>query len=116
MKSQGLSTLTINEDGLAETYGTFEVNKTAWLTNFNESDDVNYFHTHGYLPNVTYHNDPFWRILLTNSVEIVYSRKQYYYNEWAQFLGPLTLSKYDKFQIQFECLKGKIFLHSLLLT
>lgn len=116
MKSQGLSTLTINEDGLAVTHGTFEVNKTAWLTNFNESDDVNYYETNGYLPNVTYHNDPFWRILLTDSVEIVYSRKQYYYSEWAQFLGPLTLSKYDKFQIQFECLKGKVFFYPLVFT
>ena len=118
VKSQGLSTLTINEDGLAVTTGTFEVNKTVWLTNFNDSSrhDVNYYETNGYLPNVTYHNDPFWRILLTNSVEIVYSRKQYYYSEWAQFLGPLTLSKYDKFQIQFECLKGKGFFYLLVLT
>ena len=116
--SQGLNTLRINEDGLAETTGEFEVNKTIWLTNFNESyvSDVEFYETNGYYPKVTYQYDPFWHILLTNSLELVYSRKQYYYSEWAQFLGPLTLSKYDKFQIQFECLKGKVFFYPLVLT
>ena len=74
-----------------------DVNKTNWLSNFDN-------------------NDLFWHIISTKSVELVYSRKKYYYNEWDQFLGPLTQSKYDKFQIQFECLKGEVYSISLLKT
>ena len=28
------------------------------------------------------------------------------HSEWDQLLGPLTLSKYDRMQFQFRCLKG----------
>ena len=66
------------------------VNKTKFLSNFDEIGA----------------NDLFWNLIPTKSIQLIYNRKQYYYNEWDQFLGPLTLSKYDKFQIQFKCLQG----------
>ena len=62
-------------------------NQTKWLSNFEKNDD-------------------FWHVISTSSIELVYNRKQYYYSQWDQFLGPLTLSKYDKFQIQFNCMEG----------
>ena len=72
-----------------KTTDTVVTNKTKWLSNYQE-------------------NDLFWHIISTSSVELIYNRKQYFYNQWDQFLGPLTLSKYDKFQIQFQCLEGDL--------
>ena len=65
-------------------------NEDKWLSNFEE-------------------NDQFWHVISTSSVELVYNRKQYFYNQWDQFLGPLSISKYDKFQIQFNCSEGNCF-------
>ena len=48
----------------------------------------------------------FWTILETESVHLFYDRKPKLYSEWDQLLGPLTLSKYDRMQFQFRCLKG----------
>ena len=48
----------------------------------------------------------FWTIIETESIHLLYDRKPKLYSEWDQLLGPLTLSKYDKMQFQFRCLKG----------
>ena len=48
----------------------------------------------------------FWTIIETESVHLLYDRKPKLYSEWDQLLGPLTLSKYDRMQFQFRCLKG----------
>ena len=48
----------------------------------------------------------FWTIVETESIHLVYDRKPKLYSEWDQLLGPLTLSKYDRMQFQFRCLKG----------
>ena len=50
----------------------------------------------------------FWTIVETESIQLVYDRKPKLYSEWDQLLGPLTLSKYDRMQFQFRCLKGLI--------
>ena len=49
----------------------------------------------------------FWTLLEAESVYLIYERKSFRYSEWDQLLGPITLSKYDKMQFQFRCLKGK---------
>ena len=51
-------------------------------------------------------NHLFWKIIETESVHLLYVRKPKLYSEWDQLLGPLTLTKYDKMQFQFQCLKG----------
>ena len=48
----------------------------------------------------------FWTIIETETIQLSYQRKPKLYSEWDQFLGPLTLSKYDRMQFQFRCLKG----------
>ena len=48
----------------------------------------------------------FWTIIETESIHLLYERKPKLYSEWDQLLGPLTLSKYDRMQFQFRCLKG----------
>ena len=48
----------------------------------------------------------FWTIVETETIHLLYDRKPKLYSEWDQLLGPLTLSKYDKMQFQFKCLKG----------
>ena len=48
----------------------------------------------------------FWTIVETESIHLVYDRKPKLYSEWDQLLGPLTLSKYDRMQFQFQCFKG----------
>ena len=48
----------------------------------------------------------FWTIIETESLHLLYDRKPKLYSEWDQLLGPLTLSKYDRMQFQFQCLKG----------
>ena len=50
----------------------------------------------------------FWTIIETETIHLLYDRKPKLYSEWDQLLGPLTLSKYDKMQFQFQCLKGLI--------
>ena len=54
----------------------------------------------------------FWTLLEAESIHLIYERKSFRYSEWDQLLGPITLSKYDKMQFQFRCLKGK-FIYSL---
>ena len=48
----------------------------------------------------------FWTIVQTETINLIYERKPKLYSEWDQLLGPLTLSKYDRIQFQFKCLKG----------
>ena len=48
----------------------------------------------------------FWTIIETETIHLLYDRKPKLYSEWDQLLGPLTLSKYDRMQFQFQCLKG----------
>ena len=48
----------------------------------------------------------FWTIIETESIHLLYDRKPKLYSQWDQLLGPLTLSKYDRMQFQFKCLKG----------
>ena len=48
----------------------------------------------------------FWTIIETETINLLYYRKPKLYSEWDQLLGPLTLSKYDRMQFQFRCLKG----------
>ena len=48
----------------------------------------------------------FWTIIETETIHLLYDRKPKLYSEWDQLLGPLTLSKYDRMQFQFKCLKG----------
>ena len=55
----------------------------------------------------------FWNILEAESVHLIYDRKPKMYSEWDQLLGPLTLSKYDRVQFQFQCLKGFCCNHKL---
>ena len=50
--------------------------------------------------------DLFWTIIETESIQLLYERRPKLYSEWDQLLGPLTLSKYDRVQFQFRCLKG----------
>ena len=58
-----------------------------------------------YLSNFDQVNDHmFWQILQTKSIKLIYDRKPALYHEWDQLLGPLTQSKYDKLQFQFDCL------------
>ena len=59
-----------------------------------------------YLSNFDNVNDfLFWRLLDTNFIRLIYKRKQAHFYEWDQLLGPITMSNYDKMQIQFQCLK-----------
>ena len=53
-------------------------------------------------------NHLFWTIIESESIHLLYDRKPKLYGEWDQLLGPLTLSKYDRMQFQFRCLKGFI--------
>ena len=48
----------------------------------------------------------FWTIIETESIHLLYDRKPKLYSEWDQLLGPLSMSKYDKMQFQFQCLTG----------
>ena len=48
----------------------------------------------------------FWTIIEAETINLLYDRKPKLYSEWDQLLGPLTLSKYDRMQFQFQCLKG----------
>ena len=48
----------------------------------------------------------FWTIIETESLHLLYDRKPKLYSEWDQLLGPLTLSRYDRMQFQFRCLKS----------
>ena len=48
----------------------------------------------------------FWTIIETETVNLLYDRKPKLFSEWDQLLGPLTMSKYDRIQFQFKCLKG----------
>ena len=48
----------------------------------------------------------FWTIIETESIHLLYDRKPKLYSEWDQLLGPLTLSRYDRMQFQFRCLKS----------
>ena len=50
----------------------------------------------------------FWTLVETESVHLMYERQTIRYSEWDQLLGPITLSKYDKLQFQFRCLKGQV--------
>ena len=49
----------------------------------------------------------FWTLLEAESVHLIYERQSFRYSEWDQFLGSITLSKYDKMQFQFRCLRSK---------
>ena len=86
----GLNDIKADESGNLLTEVLETKPKTKWLSNFEE-------------------NDEFWHVISTSSLELVYNRKQYFYNQWDQFLGPLSLSKYDKFHIQFNCSEGDLF-------
>ena len=66
-----------------------KVHGTKFVSNFD--DDNNYL---------------FWTIIETEAIHVLYDRKPKLYSEWDQLLGPLTLSKYDRMQFQFRCLKG----------
>ena len=50
----------------------------------------------------------FWQVLGSKTLEISYAKKTVLYNEWDQFLGPVTRSKFDKINFQFICLEGKL--------
>ena len=52
--------------------------------------------------------DLFWKILITNQIRLNYKRKPTLYNQWDQWLGPLTSSKYDKIHFERECLKSEL--------
>ena len=66
-----------------------KIHGTSFISNFDESN-----------------KDLFWTIIETESIHLFYDRKPRLYSEWDQLLGPLTLSKYDRMQFQFRCLKG----------
>ena len=66
-----------------------KINETKFITNFDNAND-----------------HLFWTLIETDSIDLLYDRKPKLYSEWDQLLGPLTLSKYDKLQFQFNCLKG----------
>ena len=48
----------------------------------------------------------FWTVIETETIHLLYDRKPKLYSEWDQLLGPLTLSRYDRMQFQFRCLKS----------
>ena len=48
----------------------------------------------------------FWTLIETEEIHVLYDRKPKLYSEWDQLLGPLTLSRYDRMQFQFRCLKS----------
>ena len=66
-----------------------KVDRTRFVSNFNDAS-----------------RHLFWTIIETESIHLLYERKPKLYSEWDQLLGPLTLSKYDRMQFQFKCLKG----------
>ena len=66
-----------------------KINGTRFVSNF---DDAN--------------KHLFWTIVETEAIHILYDRKPKLYSEWDQLLGPLTLSRYDRMQFQFRCLKS----------
>ena len=41
----------------------------------------------------------FWQVLGSEELEIFYTKRTVLYNEWDQFLGPVTRSKFDKLTI-----------------
>ena len=66
-----------------------KINGTRFVSNF---DDAN--------------KHLFWTIVETEAIHLLYDRKPKLYSEWDQLLGPLTLSRYDRMQFQFRCLKS----------
>ena len=66
-----------------------KINGSRYVSNFDEAN-----------------KDIFWTIVETETIDLLYFRKPKLYSEWDQLLGPLTLSKYDRMQFQFRCLKG----------
>ena len=56
-----------------------------------------------------YDNSTFWQITTSSSLDINYNRRSTkpLYNQWNKLVGPVSMSGFDKFQIQYDCFKGK---------
>ena len=65
-----------------------------------------------------YDNSMFWQMTTSSSLEIIYDRRSTkpLYNQWNKIVGPVSTSGVDRFQIQYDCLKGNSRLHANVLT
>ena len=66
------------------------IHETRFISNFDDAND-----------------HLFWTLLEAETIDLLYERQPHRYSEWDQLLGPITASKYDKLNFQFQCLKGK---------
>ena len=59
-----------------------------------------------------YDNSMFWQMTTATSLELTYDRRSTkpLYNQWYKMLGPVSLSPFDQFQIQYDCFQGKLML------
>ena len=55
-----------------------------------------------------YDNSTFWQITTSSSLKIFYDRRSTkpLYNQWNKLVGPVSLSGFDHFQIEYDCFKG----------
>ena len=55
-----------------------------------------------------YDNSMFWQITTSSSLEVTYDRRltKPLYNQWNKLVGPVSLSGFDHFQIEYDCFKG----------
>ena len=55
-----------------------------------------------------YDTSTFWQITTSSSLEVTYDRRSTkpLYNQWNKLVGPVSLSGFDHFQIQYDCFKG----------
>ena len=65
-----------------------------------------------------YDNSMFWQMTTSSSLEIIYDRRstKQLYNQWNKIVGPVSTSGVDRFQIQYDCLKGNSPLNKKVLT
>ena len=65
-----------------------------------------------------YDNSMFWQMTTSSSLEIIYDRRSTkpLYNQWNKIVGPVSTSGVDRFQIQYDCLKGNSPLNKKVLT
>ena len=55
-----------------------------------------------------YDTSTFWQITTSSTLEVTYDRRSTkpLYNQWNKLVGPVSLSGFDHFQIQYDCFKG----------
>ena len=90
--------------------------KSLSLDNSSWIDTLSSIHVKRRLPSQTsilsnfgqYDTSTFWQITTSSSLEVTYDRRSTkpLYNQWNKLVGPVSLSGFDHFQIQYDCFKG----------